>query len=751
MGTPLSEHPGKTIRPGCGRWLLSALAGISMGIAAGERQAAGQFPQFLGDRVMLSQSGSRYELAGSVTLEEAEGTVRTYLDRVSAYVADGQLDEAVKTLRQVMEESGSKLVGVTEHRFIPVRDFCQLQLASLPPDGLALYRGQVDPLARNWYEQGIADRDGRPLLDVVNQALASSYGDNALAALGEIALEKGDYAAARSYWEKIIPVDPPPDTQMTWLSAPETDLDLAAIRARLVLASILEGSLDRARDELARFRQLHPGARGWLGGPDVDYAQALSALLAESDAWPPPPVKKDWPTFAGAGTRGRIAPPAIDPGGVAWRLPLRESLAANPSIWGSGAPTPRVAEDAARPLSYHPVLYGNLVLVNNQVEILAVDLATGKPAWGQSTAAIFRDQYDAPVHALYHPPDNLGVPRFTMTVADGRLYARMGPSFTSRPAGGPMAGGTGYLVAIDLASEGRLLWTAKPPDAGWAFEGSPLVDGPNVYAAIRRSDIQPQAHVACLDAETGRLKWRRFVCAAETPARGAMYETTHNLLAMDRQTLYYNTNLGAVAAISAIDGELEWVSLYPRERQGDLLRPSPHVSRDLNPCLMDRGRLYVAPSDSPRIFALDATTGQILWQSTTALEDLVHLLGTSDDQLIAGGDRLYWISLRPDDAGRVTRVWPDGDEKLGYGRGLLAGDCVWWPVRDKIYVLDRRTARLKKAIDLAPRGVGGGNLLVADGRLLIATDDELVAIGEGTSQNGDANNPQLTAAERTIQ
>ena len=72
---------------------------------------------------------------------------------------------------------------------------------------------------------------------------------------------------------------------------------------------------------------------------------------------------------------------------------------------------------------------------------------------------------------------------------------------------------------------------------------------------------------------------------------------------------------------------------------------------------------------------------------------------------------------------------PKAQDKLGYGRGLLAGDYVLWPTREKIYVFDQQTARLKKEIELAPLGVRGGNLLVADGRLLIATPSELIVLG----------------------
>jgi outer membrane protein assembly factor BamB len=234
--------------------------------------------------------------------------------------------------------------------------------------------------------------------------------------------------------------------------------------------------------------------------------------------------------------------------------------------------------------------------------------------------------------------------------------------------------------------------------------------------------------VACFNAQTGHRRWRVFVCGAETRARGMFPDHTHNLLTLQHQTLYYNTNLGAVAAISARDGRLRWVSLYPRAREGNLQKPAPHWGRDLNPCLFHRGTLLVAPSDSPRIFALDAGTGQILWQTGTEVQDVVHLLGATTEHLIAGGKKLYWIGLKGEERGRVKHVWPDGPEKPGSGRGVLAGNSVLWPAGKKIYLFDQKTARPKKVIDLAARGASGGNLLLADGHLLIATGTELIAL-----------------------
>ncbi len=78
------------------------------------------------------------------------------------------------------------------------------------------------------------------------------------------------------------------------------------------------------------------------------------------------------------------------------------------------------------------------------------------------------------------------------------------------------------------------------------------------------------------------------------------------------------------------------------------------------------------------------------------MEDATGLLGTTSDWLIAGGARLYWISLKEEDRGRVKHVWPDGPERPGYGRGILAGQDVLWPTRDKLYIFNQQTARPRR-------------------------------------------------------
>ena len=114
-------------------------------------------------------------------------------------------------------------------RYVNLSDACQMQLAARPAEALKLYRRRVDPVAEKWYEEGIARRDAKLLDRVVQQAFASSWGDKALMALGEIHLEEGDFSAARWCWERILPVEAPPRPS-SWPGYPDSTLDPAAVR-----------------------------------------------------------------------------------------------------------------------------------------------------------------------------------------------------------------------------------------------------------------------------------------------------------------------------------------------------------------------------------------------------------------------------------------------------------------------------------------------------------------------------------------
>ena len=270
-------------------------------------------------------------------------------------------------------------------------------------------------------------------------------------------------------------------------------------------------------------------------------------------------------------------------------------------------------------LSYFPVVYGNVVLVNDAGSVFAYDLQTGKPAWSadetgdgaiyQSLEEPLRPRDPQPLQfenrfrrGRQQTEFRIGVPRFTMTVHGGRLYARMGPPITDRSERA-IRTVRSHLACLDLErGEGKVVWTI---DAGsfdkeetdWEFEGSPVVAGSRLYVALRKSNPLPQANVACFDSEDGSLIWNRKICATLKPLAENVNLVSHNLLTLAEGRLYYATNLGAIAALDTEEGHIEWVVTYePSPDQGD--EPFARQYKDgLIPCLFADGTVIASPAD----------------------------------------------------------------------------------------------------------------------------------------------------------
>ncbi|HZZ73044.1 MAG TPA: PQQ-binding-like beta-propeller repeat protein [Pirellulales bacterium] len=716
------------------------------------------------------------DLSAAVTLDEPDSATRAILERVKEAIQNAQADEAVENLRQVMEQAGEKVLRASDDRAISVRDYCQLQLvasAAHAPEILKLYRSRVDAVAKKAYDDGLQRRDKRVLRQVAEHYFASHWGDDALFALGEIALEEGAFTAARHDWEMLDPQWQSPDGRPLWLSLrerslqragpdsapepapataahlatvelryPDTDLALADIRARLVLVSILEGNFERARLELAYFQKLHPEAMGRLAGKEVNYAAGLTAQLALAEQSPPPARSADWTTFAGDFTRNHVLPNPLPLGPVCWpAIHLGEPQQADiHAAQFFMLPQRRPGEDVQELLSYHPIVAENLLLYCNEDQVFAFSLATGKPAWpgakGKPLGEIYNDRDDATPRPSRQM---LGVPRFTLTAQAGRLIARLGSAVTIGTLDAPPRSGN-KLVILDLKQQGKKLREIVAAEK-WAFEGTPVADHAQLYVAMRYSDVRPQCFVAAYDLDSGKLLWRRLVCAAETLSQGQLEEATYNLLTLVHDTLYLNTNSGVVAALNKRDGHVNWLTFYPRAKRGDLSKNSAHYYRDLNPCVFAQSSLYVAPADFEGVLALDAATGTILWESQQNVGEAMHLLGVAGGHVIASGEKLWWLRAA---SGLVVQNFPEGNTPPnGFGRGLLAGETIYWPTHSAIERFSARSGERQKPIrlDAETPAIRPGNLIAADSRLIVAGGTELNCIGPARAP---AAPPELT-------
>jgi hypothetical protein len=704
-------------------------------------------------------------------VEVVPGATAARLEQARQLAAARSWDEAIDIYRELGADKSDRVVALDSSRYLSLRNYCHLQLSRLPAEGLATYRRRVDASAEQSYREGLAKHDEGLLRRVVDEWYCSNWGDDALMALGELALERRDYASARCNWEQISPLLVAPDGSPVWLALrnidlhanwpeverrwqtrekpadwlayPDTPLDLADVRARLVLVSVRAGQLDRAAVELEVLRRLHPNATGQFGGQKENFAAALARLLRAAREWPAEPASTDWPTFAGSHSRSTIAA-TIGPDLV----PLwKEPIALTPPKYvrivrlvqggAGGDPLAKDGPDAVvhesqRPLSCYPIVTGNVILFADGLGIYAAELATGKPA---ITASGLLHRNESPDEKGGQVPPGAtgsiahGVPRLTLDSADGVVFARIGSLATSR-AQASQATASDRIIGLDLRREGLLTFQSPREEGAWAFDGAPVSDGRRVFVAMRRSDITPRAYVACFDATTGVQQWRTPIGAADTISGGAADEITHNLLTLVENRIFFNTNLGLVAALDADSGNICWMCRYARltGKTFALGAATPlHLDRDPSPCVYHDGLLFVAPADTPALLALDADTGKMVWQQNQ-LSDALQLLGVVGKHLIASGERIASLDIS---SGHVDWIWPDSDRAgiRGMGRGVVAGNEIFWPTRNEILVIDPKTgAQTRSPISLSPLA-GGANLVATQGRLIIAGYDKLMVLG----------------------
>ncbi len=472
-------------------------------------------------------------------------------------------------------------------------------------------------------------------------------------------------------------------------------------------------------------------------------------------------LREQWSTFAGTADRNAQSRTRLDPGGwPTWNQNLERFNGSSDRI---AASKPRVSESEVGLLSYHPAVYQGRVYVNELNRVTAYDLQTGAE-WPEIKPPLpLFDSHIAPAAFLPLGYPMVGVARGTVSIYEDCLYARMGAPVTGW-ANGEKAGDGGsisYIVGIDLQRQGSLLkgfplHLSQFDFGGSEPEGCPLVSGDKLFVTVaKRDNVGLRRSVAAFDRFGGQLIWKSPPLATGTvDGSDRANLLSHQLLTMHGGRLFYNTNLGAIACLDPVNGQIEWLVRYRRhdkEKQA-YPRADRFRYRDLNPCVIDDGLVFCSPQDCPEVFALDAITGDLVWSTDdSSTADAIQMLGVTQDHLIVSGDRLQWLDRR---TGRVEARFPaagDGGtlnalpSPRGLGRGLISAGEVYWPTSNEILVFstmlkDRKSVEappMRRRIRMDTRGSEGGNLVAVDGWLIVATPSRLMAFAPTTTGISD--------------
>jgi outer membrane protein assembly factor BamB len=666
------------------------------------------------------------------------------LAAVDKLATDKQWSEAIDEYMQILEEAGDELVPLEKGHYLSARYLCHQRLAALPAEALRLYRDRVESQAKKWHEQGKAEREPRWLRRLVAEAFCSRYADRALDLLGDLAFERGRFEEADSWWSMLAPpasratapgAENKPDSNLVY---PDPQVDLAKVQAKQLLCRLFAGHCDHWLDDVKVFRKLHENAQGELAGQSGKYADILESWFKRDDFQKALDEKKNqtrpWPTFAGDSSRSFIAPRAprrLDYESPPWPIRLADRPAGMEGL--AAARKARLTPTAPPQPAFFPIISGEWVIVAGPRSVTAYDLLTARRV----------GQFDLQDDLKAKPVDDrffqsLADARYTLTAADNRVYARLGgsPKIPVAPSD--------VLVCLDLppSPDGTLHLRWRFPvdaedrddkEAVAMFEGSPVVSDGQVF--IARTHLNSGlTSIECHDDDTGKLRWSRDVYHA-LDVFGAEFRQPQHLLTLAGSNLVYNSDAGVIIALDSHSGRRLWAYRYSsrglKTESGD---PSP---RGLSPAVYDSGRVYVAPADFDGVLCLDSRTGEKLWERKGI--EVIHLLGVAKGKLIvttAKADR--WpagIRALEADTGADMRRWiqpEDGSGVLSYGRGLLAGEWVFWPIIRNTAAGQQRELLILNQEDGQPAidatqfwQVRAGNMAFGNDCLAVADDEYL--------------------------
>jgi len=495
---------------------------------------------------------------------------------------------ATEFYRRVMQEYPEDLVQIAaEGIFVPASLYVQRKILQYPKKELTYYRILYDPAAKEIYERAVKRYSIFDYKDLVKSHLATSYGDDALFALGNDAVDKGKYDEARRCYERIV-------TYHGIVDEDRDDVKLNRDQVWVRLA-ICYKNLGRDGDYQAAVKKVKDRQE-----------PTVAKLLQQLDK-----LKYDEFWIRQREARRSARYDAMDDKALSEPMPYE--FTANRGEWKailSGRA--KFDEPDIKPWATETdLIYKDMNVLYSR------SLLTGEMNWvfGPGGSSWDWDRYIGWHHVTSFYPSQ------AILVHDGVVAGHM---FVYGPS----------LVAVDQYT-GRLLWAKGPMAARTEDEwldryqaapapGRGMIVAPVVHDDIRgRSHISSSAELAAFETRTGKLLWRQKlsrisplkITQSRYPRKIRILSTTP---IVKDGVVYHVTNAGIVAAVDAQTGDIIWLTRYPQRK--DVMDNFASLNKiDLwrnEAPLIRGGRLYVTPVDCHQLLCLDRETGKIVWTAT---------------------------------------------------------------------------------------------------------------------------------------
>jgi outer membrane protein assembly factor BamB len=708
------------------------------------------------------------------------------LERAEQFVKDKRYDLAVVLWQKVLDESGDTLMTRDGRTYTSLAEEVERKLASLPPEGLRVYRITADGDAQGVLAAAGDEAQQRALAEIVRRYFVSSLGDDAAYKLGCMALDQYDFVGASRLFTKILEQHPDPTPAR------------GDVLLRLAVATARVGDRQAAAAALEQLEK-STGPRPSqqlveLVKSDVQRAAGASFAAAGSS--------RDWTMSLGGPTRGGhmpALPNAVTASSLTklWgpEFPLEFSYSVVGEIFSdgsdagisSGRPVPsagvlssnsqqliqRWRESAWMP-SGQLLFAGDRVYFKTHHNLTCWNAAANddKPLWRSAWQNSF--ELDSMSQLLAQMFGSIGmktadgkrpttVPEVllfgdrvhqSMSIAGDVIYSVEGRQLgaDSPPKQSPRTFHYGtvprrtrrnWLAAYDAASGAARWWPVSPESADGAAAGDadvgflaapvpygdlllvPVTDGGALwlYALAERK----------LDKKiTVETVWRTYLC--DEPLGGCAPWSPVGV-AVDGGDAYVVCGAGVVFAVNAATGAIRFAVRYPRSgKQSAMMSgfgsaPSHLLSLegwDEDVAIPFGRALIVIASDYDSLLAIDRRDGKILWESPRKPFDhpAGYCLGVAGRGLFVGGKNVVRCYDIP--SGRL--VW-ERELENSFGRGVVTGDAVYVPVKDSVVKLDPQSGQVVSQVGVSlTSGEPVGNLFSDGEKLWVSGPNRFYAL-----------------------
>jgi len=667
--------------------------------------------------------------------------------------------EAAVLYDQAANSAGAQVYPVTPRTYLGIREYVKSRIRAWPERGLAVYRSITDKTAGEALERGLKTGRTDLLRRVARHWPMSSHGAKAMLALGTRALARGDAETALRHLLEILRMYP---------EGTIPGVRRADVIARTALAGAKRGDRLLIEEMKARAARLPKDVPVPVAGGERKLSEVLADLATVDAAARIPP---GWATAGGTPQRsgGRDGPDG--PLTLYWAFPIPLSRADDEEKDRRNSPR----------LPVQPLIASGQVIVAGHLVVRSLALPgddfvptrKGIEALEPQVIWAFPDDPEA------EPGDNSRtglLPAFGSIDPDSGIL-----TLPFRDASNVMdyidegeEGAKPTLLTLSLPKQGKLLDQRGGSDPLYAdlfddlwFHGAPAIVSDRTFVAASQVTARVKTLVAAFDRAggPGRLRplWQTPVClgggqsgSSFEPQVGPSSVSTRNGI------VYVCSNTGAVAALDGESGEILWIHTYEQAEQRPGLDARTLRARQpwlVNPPLLDHRFLYVTPLDADRLFVYfqmpDLVTGYVE-HARFGRDEIVngfdpeYLLGVRDGVVfLAGSTRtlgerpLFAVKTGPRFFGSDARKGDDRrilwraeiEESAPRGRGVVAGDAIYFPTKKGIYRVDPRDGSMVKLVGPADPGVRRraegksvfGNLAVS-GRWLVSASEELICL-----------------------